>query len=304
MKFFSVLCLAFAVIGLNSVVSAAKRPHHNKTKDVKSRPNYDFIDYYDCSGKDNGNYIHPTDCTRFIKCSNGHASDMACADCDLPSSQCLGQPYLVWDAGKDYCEWPALTECVTDPGSEITTTTTEQPDPTDPTTSTEPGPPTSCHELVAEGDPCDKNDCQPCGYCWELHSFYFRCNRTFPSDPKLEITGAWVHESCDGNLWWNPDLRPDLEEDDADQGWGGACDHWDNLSEETKAKYNGDENCVKPTKVCEWGQDSNDICSGQYWYFDPNTMTDKENMACSDDLIWDRASETCRECQHVEGCEC
>lgn len=44
---------------------------------------------------------------------------MACPDCDLPNSQCLGQPYLVWDAGKDFCEWPALTECVTDPGSGI-----------------------------------------------------------------------------------------------------------------------------------------------------------------------------------------
>jgi len=325
MKFFLSSSLTFTVICFNSVVfTAGSRPHNSKNKDVKSRPNYDFIDYYDCSGKENGNYIHPTDCTRFIICSNTHASDMACPDCDLPNSQCLGQPYLIWDAAKDRCEWPEGTECVTDPGSGIsttttttrsttTTTTTKSTTTTTPTTTTEkpadpttpePDPPTTCQELAKEGDPCDKNDCQPCGYCWELHSFFLRCSRTFPSDPKLPITGVWVHEACDNDLWWNPDLRPTLGEDEQEEGWGGACDHWDNLSEETKAGYNQDENCVKPVKVCEWGQDEKDTCSGRYWYFDPNTMTDRENMSCTGDLIWDQGSETCRECQHVEGCSC
>ncbi len=85
---------------------------------------------------------------------------------------------------------------------------------------------------------------------------------------------------------------------------GGACDHWDNLSQETKDRYNLDESCVKRAELCEWGQDVEDICTGRYWYWDPNTMTDKQHMSCNDDLVWCPITETCRDCKNVESCKC
>ncbi|XP_021943297.1 uncharacterized protein LOC110841905 isoform X2 [Folsomia candida] len=293
------------LMGLAAIGWAAKENHHKDNVAPRSRPNYDHIDYYDCSGKPNGTYVHPTDCTRFIMCSNGYASDMACPDCDLPNTLCHGSPYLTYDGFKERCEWPKITECIVDPPATdppttdppATTTTTKKTTTTtkEPTTAT---PITICHGITA-GHTCEKDQCQPCGYCWNLHSFYFRCQRTFPSDPKLEITGEWVHEECDPDLWWNPDLKPSSGVED---GFGGACDKWENLSNATRDGYLADENCVVIPDVCEWGQDDDDKCTGRYWYYDPKTMEDREDLECPDGLKWDQASENCRKC--VDGCEC
>ena len=85
---------------------------------TQSRPNYDDVDYYDCTGKPDGSYIHPFDCTRFITCHNGRAADMACPDCDLEKNpyQCAGQEYLYYNRPTDTCQWPRDTPCETDPG--------------------------------------------------------------------------------------------------------------------------------------------------------------------------------------------
>ena len=81
-----------------------------------TRANISNVDYYDCTGKANGNYIHPTDCTRFIKCQDGQATDMACPDCDMEQNptQCAGSEYLFWDQTRDRCEFPSDTQCITD----------------------------------------------------------------------------------------------------------------------------------------------------------------------------------------------
>ena len=79
-----------------------------------SRPNYDFIDYYDCSGKTDGNYMHPTDCTRYIVCANGRASDMACPDCDPKAPESAGREYLYFNVITDACDWPLYTEACTE----------------------------------------------------------------------------------------------------------------------------------------------------------------------------------------------
>lgn len=102
------------------------------------RPNHDHIDYYDCSGKANGSYVHPSDCTRFIMCSNGNAADMACPDCNGHDPQCDGEAYLRWSETTGNCEWPADTECVA-------------------------GDSDPCPGIVAGGS-CGKNDCKHCGY--------------------------------------------------------------------------------------------------------------------------------------------
>jgi hypothetical protein len=80
-----------------------------------SRPNHDNIDYYDCSGKPDGKYIHPSDCTRYIMCMNGRAADMACPDCDPNNSQCAGSEYQRFNPQGGYCDWPSNIECITDP---------------------------------------------------------------------------------------------------------------------------------------------------------------------------------------------
>jgi len=259
---------------LVAAVSAVAAVPHKGFK----RPNYDNIDYYDCSGKADGNYVHPTDCTRFIMCSNGRAADMACPDCDMNNvSGCAGSPYQFWDQDKDRCEWPRDTHCaIQEP---------EEPE--------EPEEPQRCGGKKA-GDACQPDDCEHCGWCENKNSSYFRCERTFPSDPKLPASGVIVREECDADLWWNPDLKP------SGATQGGACDRWDNLSDEVKEGYKSDEGCVAPEPVCEWGQDEDDKCSGNFWFFNPETMAKREDLKCNDDLLWDQASETCR--NSVAGC--
>jgi len=203
---------------------------------------------------------------------------MACGACNQNDAQCLDQPFLHYNSSTDSCEWPATTPCVA---------------------GDEPVEEEEVCEGKTEGAPCSKDDCEHCGYCKDKMSYYFRCERTFPSDPKLEITGVWVHEECDSDLWWNPDLKP------KDAEVGGACDRWENLSEATQDKYKSDPNCVAEEKVCLWGQDGEDTCSGRYWYWEPAMGEDeRQNLSCGAGLIWDPATETCRACSNVVGCDC
>jgi len=83
--------------------------------ELSSRANYDDVTYYDCKGKVDGYYTHPTDCTRFILCHNGRAADMACPDCGLQNNpyQCAGSEYMVYDAAMNWCRWPRDTPCTT-----------------------------------------------------------------------------------------------------------------------------------------------------------------------------------------------
>lgn len=45
-------------------------------------------DFYDCSDKPDGNYYHPADCTRFVSCSGGIASERDCANCNVDPERC------------------------------------------------------------------------------------------------------------------------------------------------------------------------------------------------------------------------
>lgn len=78
-----------------------------------SRAHITNVDYYDCSAKPDGNYLHPTDCTRYIVCANGTAHDMACPDCGKDNHpQCNGQEFLVYeDTQFDWCDWPSNIPC-------------------------------------------------------------------------------------------------------------------------------------------------------------------------------------------------
>jgi hypothetical protein len=79
-----------------------------------SRATVDNVDYYDCTEKPDGNYIHPTDCSRYITCSSGHAADKACPDCDPANvAGCQDSPYMFYDGATDRCVWPSDTACIT-----------------------------------------------------------------------------------------------------------------------------------------------------------------------------------------------
>ena len=62
------------------------------------RPNIDDVDYYDCGDRHDTLEAHPTDPTRYIKCHNGRAADMAC-----PPDGKGG--YLVWDQAMQVCNF-------------------------------------------------------------------------------------------------------------------------------------------------------------------------------------------------------
>jgi len=294
-KFVAVLLAAAAV--------ATALPH----KSFRSRDNFDDVDYFDCSGKADGDYLHPTDCTRFIKCHNGRAADMACADCDQNNvAECAGNPYLVFNLTQDACDWPAKTKCgnsdVTDPPPEPTQAPTTQA-PVDPSAApstedagtTEDAPaPIEEPCPFKEGDDCGAEECRHCGYCLDKVSYFLRCNKTKPHNPHEEITGVIVREECDEKSWWNPDLKPEGVE------LGGACDSWDGLSQKVKDQYHHDPTCNPP--ICEWGQDI--ACTSSYWYYDPKTMPvgSRLDLECQSGYIYDPSEETCRESGKVKGC--
>ncbi|MFG1795827.1 carbohydrate-binding module family 14 protein [Nocardia sp. NPDC049149] len=74
-----------------------------------------LVDFYDCTGKPDGNYIHPFDCTKFITCEGQvRAYEMYCADCHVNPDNC---PHgrLHYDHGQDACLWSYEAGCIVDP---------------------------------------------------------------------------------------------------------------------------------------------------------------------------------------------
>jgi hypothetical protein len=82
-------------------------PVHDKNSDT-SRP----APWYDCSGKQPGNYEHPYDCTRFITCDAGLvAIEFDCGECSNRPEACTPQNRLVYNVTVDMCLWADETEC-------------------------------------------------------------------------------------------------------------------------------------------------------------------------------------------------
>jgi hypothetical protein len=75
-----------------------------------------LVDWYDCSGKSDGNYIHPTDCTKFISCvAQTHAYERDCAACHVDPVRCpTGRTH--YDHPSDACLWANEAGCVTESG--------------------------------------------------------------------------------------------------------------------------------------------------------------------------------------------
>jgi hypothetical protein len=241
------------------------------------------IDWYDCSGKRDGNYVHPSDCTRFISCSGSVASERDCANCHVDSVTCP-EGRLVYNSTQDECLYADQTRC--EGGGDDGPTETEEPAPTtqgppgptnateapvtsDPTTEASPQPP-------QEGDACNPELCKNEGYCQS----YLRCDKD---------TGKLVREECGENLAWNP-LNPNGTE----QIHGGNCDLWENLSADVEGKYRSDPECL----ACFWRALGE--CSAEYDYQPPNgTHRNVLRLTCADGLVFSQDKETCQRCEDV-----
>jgi hypothetical protein len=83
-------------------------PVTNAEEGDTSRP----APWYDCSGKQPGNYEHPRDCTRFITCDAGlQAIEFDCGECSNRPEACTPQNRLVYNVTVDQCLWADQTEC-------------------------------------------------------------------------------------------------------------------------------------------------------------------------------------------------
>ncbi|MFJ3818129.1 chitin binding peritrophin-A domain-containing protein [Streptomyces sp. NPDC090056] len=72
------------------------------------------VDFYSCAGKPDGNYIHPTDCTKFISCvAQQYAYERDCAACHPNPDNCPNGK-LHYDAASDACLWSYEAGCVTE----------------------------------------------------------------------------------------------------------------------------------------------------------------------------------------------
>jgi hypothetical protein len=248
-------------------------------------PSAKLVDWYDCSGKADGNYPHPTHCTRFMSCvAQTHAYERQCATCHVHPTNCPeGQTH--YDHPADACLWADETDCSAE--GNPPTTTTEEAHPT--TTTTEgPGP--------VDPERCDPDDCQNSGYCHK----YSWCRRD-ESDHKGKGKLGWiVHDECDAahNLYWNPRWN---------SVHNGTCDFWENLDDDIKDQYNNDPECIDPH--CEWRPDPINACSSKYIYFHPeqNEGQDQE-MHCPtrpdrEQLYWDQVKKSCHVCSAVAACD-
>jgi hypothetical protein len=263
-----------AIFALVAVVAALAYTDAKAASIQEEHP----IGWYDCSGKRDGNYVHPTDCTRFISCSGGVASQRDCANCNQPGRCIDGR--TVYNATVDACLFADETRCengngesssyappeVTD-GPEPTTSGSGNPDPTT-EGQNDPRPP-------QEGDPCDPDLCENVGYC----QHYFRCGE----DGKL------VREECGTELVWNPRFSNGTK-----QIHGGNCDTWENLASDIEAEYRKDKECL----ACFWR--SLGECSRTYEYQPPNQRhRNVLTLSCSDGLVFSEAKETCQLCSDV-----
>jgi hypothetical protein len=227
------------------------------------------IDWYDCSGKEDGNYVHPTDCTRFISCSGGIASQRDCANCNVDPVRCP-EGRTVYNATVDACLWADETTC----GS--SGITEDPPVSTEPPTTQEPPvePTTPDSETTPDPNACDPELCKNVGYCQS----YRRCDN-----------GTLVTEDCGDGLVWNP-----LNPDGSDHIHGGNCDVWENLRPETEEAYRKDPECL----ACFWREKGE--CERDYLYQAPNLRNRNVlTLTCSPGLVFSEAKETCQRCEDV-----
>ncbi|CAL8091063.1 unnamed protein product [Orchesella dallaii] len=251
---------AFYFVAVFSTLAVAV---HGKAGILEEHP----IDWYDCTGKADGNYVHPTDCTRFISCSGNIASQRDCANCNVDPVRCP-EGRTVYNATVDQCLWADETTCGGGDGGQPSTERITTPD-----AGTTPDPGTT-EGTTADPNACDPELCKNEGYC----QTYRRCDN-----------GTLVTEECGEGLVWNP-----KNPDGSDQIHGGNCDTWENLRPEIEEEYRKDPECM----ACFWRAKGE--CNREYLYQAPNLRNRNVlTLTCTDGLVFSQAKETCQRCQDV-----
>jgi len=240
------------------------------------------IPWYNCAGKPDGNYEHPSDCTRFISCSGGIASQRDCANCNIDPVRCPAGR-TVYNVSVDACLWADETTCGGTPVP--TTLPTERPSSESPPTTPDSGLPTTTTEAsielplpIKEGDLCDAENCTNIGYCHH----YFKCNNE---------TSKWELEYCGDDLLWNPH-----NSDGTDHIHGGNCDIYENLLPKETDKLEKDEQCLR----CYW--EENGKCNSVYKYQKKGNKYRKiETLTCRGaGLVFVEAMQTCQRCYNTQ----
>jgi len=263
--YFAIAIAAFAVYADAGVAVLEKHP----------------ITWYDCSRKPDGNYEHPYDCTRFISCSGGIASERDCANCNIDPVRCPAGR-TVYNVSVDACLWADETTCSvtpTDPTTEVPTTTEPSSTTQGSSTSSTEQPTTTQQPIIptkpVENGTCDPLECRTDGYC----DHYLRCDNT--TDP-----ARWVRKKCGTDLVWNP-----LDVNGKPHKHGGNCDLWRNLDKSTNETYRTDEKCLR-CFFNELGE-----CSRDYEYQAPELLSRTvEVLSCSEGLVFSKKDETCLRC--------
>jgi hypothetical protein len=237
------------------------------------------IDWYDCSGKADGNYVHPWECTRFISCSGGIASERDCANCDIDPVRCP-DGRTVYDPKVDACLWADETTCNASqtPPTDIPTTTTVGSNSTEAPTTPSNNSTSTDNSITTTQRPglpivnttCDPLDCETAGYCQN----YMMCDED-------QTPPIWVEKPCGTDLVWNPNGSPH----------GGNCDLWSNLDAVTNQTYRLDPNCLR----CFWEEIGD--CERDYWYQAPDLLTRTvERVSCGAGLVFSFKEKTCLRC--------
>jgi len=307
-----VFIVALLVCVSHAYVSRAKSAR--SVSDFEDDENKRLVENYSCAGKADGNYIHPSDCTKFMSCvAQTYAYERDCASCHVNPTDCPnGKTH--YDHPSDACLWAWEAGCVTDPQpteappteaptqaptTTKRTTTTEEPE--EPVTvesdeSDEPSDESSGEPSEESDEPsdesCDPDECRVEGYCHE----YSWCEREESDHKGKGKAGFKKNDTCDPalNLYFNPNVN---------SIHGGVCDFWENLDQETKDTYNSDPNCIDPH--CEWRADAENECSSKYWYFHPDKNNGNEiELDCpsrpdGQQLLWDQSRKSCHTCDVV-----
>ncbi|CAG7723291.1 unnamed protein product [Allacma fusca] len=246
---------------------------------------------FDCSGKEDGNYPHPMLCTHFVACVGGkHAYEMVCA---LNHD---GKPlHFVPSSGPSTktarCDYPEVAGCDLPEPDDPTTPEPDEPSTTpaeEPTTSEPTTMPTTTMPPTTEPPPeCEETEIRKVGNC----TYYEVCK-----------DGKWVPSECDKDLFWNSGIE---------NGQGGTCDYYENLSNDIRDEFNNDIECILPSD--SW-QTESEKCTGTYHFREPYDGINNEDrekiLTCpksskgssSPDLVWNPATRTCSKPGTVPGC--
>jgi len=221
------------------------------------RPPIDNSNVFDCSSRpDLPLLAHPSDCTRFIQCTNGRTVDHACADCDKNNiKECQDSDYLVFDPSVNAtsCIYPSESDKCGGGGG-------GKPPSTTPTSGTTSDDETTTPKL---GEDCEADNCTVVGDCFG----YRYCKRN--SEDPADDSGTIVLGKCPDGLYFEPRPRAPARRPTV----VAHCLPFIQLDPETKKEYLSVKNCTY-CEIIPLGK-----CQTTYKFRDEDGVTTIETCA-------------------------